>query len=105
MLVAHGAWVNVALPHGFLPNMVGMTPLMTAVDNDDEQSALYLMDHGADVNARSTTGYTPLMYAQLGNVDHPVLTRALIAHGARIADKARDGSDALSLAQEKGNTE
>lgn len=105
MLVEHGARVNVGLPPTFLPNTVGITPLMLSAGSNDERSCLYLLDHGADVNARNSTGYTALMFAQLANRDDPGITKALIAHGARIGDKARDGSDALSLALIKGNTE
>ncbi|HTJ10372.1 MAG TPA: ankyrin repeat domain-containing protein [Dinghuibacter sp.] len=105
LLVEHGARVNVGLPRGFLPNTVGITPLMTAAVSNDLRACEYLLEHGADVNARNATGYTPLMFAQMSNTDNPGVTKTLIARGARIRDKARDGMDALTLAQVKGNTE
>jgi len=105
MLVDNGADVNVTLPTYFFPNLRGMTCLMQAAVADDEQSFYYLLDHGAEVNRKSKTGYTALMYLQLAEVDHPEMTKALLAHGALPLEKARDGSDALALASKKGNTQ
>jgi ankyrin repeat protein len=105
MLVDHGADVNVALPATFLPNTRGLTALMQAAVADDEASFFYLLDHGADVNARCKTGYTALMLAQLAETDHPEITKALLAHGARAADKNPAGDNAITLAAKKGNTE
>ncbi|HEY4336714.1 MAG TPA: ankyrin repeat domain-containing protein [Puia sp.] len=104
MLVDHGANVNVALPESFFPSYRGMTALMEAAFEDDEASFFYLLDHGANVNAKSRTGYTVLMYAQTADTDHPEITKALIAHGARITEKAPGGEDAISLAAKKGKT-
>jgi serine/threonine-protein phosphatase 6 regulatory ankyrin repeat subunit B len=105
MLVDHGANVNVALPPIFLPNSVGLSALMQAALADDEDSFFYLLDHGADVNAKSKTGYTALMCLQLAETDHPSLTKALLAHGARITEKTPAGDDAIGLASKKGNTQ
>ena len=105
MLVDHGADVNVCLPASFLPNFNKVTALMQAAFSDDEESFFYLLDHGADVNAKSKTGYTALMCAQLAETDHPSMTKALIDHGANIGTKSPAGDDAISLAAKKGNTQ
>lgn len=104
MLVGNGANVNVGLPHSFFPNTRGITPLMTAALSDDESSFYYLLDHGADIKARSKSGYTALLYLQLCEADHPEMTKALLAHGADPSDKTRYGEDALILAAKKGNS-
>ncbi len=104
MLIDNGADPNCATPASLLPNIAGMTPLMTAALNDDELSFYYLLDHGANVNARSRTGYTTLMFLQLADIDHPSLTKTLLEHGADPAIKTRNGDDAYSMASQKGNT-
>jgi ankyrin repeat protein len=104
MLIDHGADPNCTIPPTELPNTWGMTPLMMAALNDDEPSFNYLLDHGASVNARSTTGYTTLMCLQLADMDHPALTKALLERGADPAIKTRNGDNAYSMASQKGNT-
>lgn len=104
LLVEHGANVNVGLPNTMLPNLRGMTPLMVAAVGDDERSFFYLLDHGANVNARSATGYTALHCVQLAETDHPDMTRALLNRGADPTQTATDGSSPRSLSANKGNT-
>jgi ankyrin repeat protein len=106
MLIDSGANPNVALPAipAGLPNTWGMTPLMLAALADDERSFYYLLDHGANVNARSATGYTALMYLELAETDHPALTKALLDHGANPHEKDKNGDDAYTMASKKGNT-
>src|SRR5258708_3207275 len=105
MLIEHGANVNVGLPETFFPHYRGLTALMQAAFEDDEVSFFYLLDHGADVNAKSKSGYTALMILQLSETDHPEMTKALIAHGARLTEKTAAGDDAVSLASKKGKTQ
>jgi ankyrin repeat protein len=104
MLVDNGADVNVITPDTFLPDLRGLTPLMLAALNDDEPSFYYLLDHGANVNAKCKKGYTTLMCLQQSETDHPALTQALLEHGALASEKTKGGIDALSLARKKGNT-
>lgn len=104
MLVDNGADVNVTLPDTFLPDLHGLTPLMLAALNDDEPSFYYLLDHGANVNAKCKKGYTALMCLQQAEIDHPALTQALLEHGALASERTKSGIDALSLARKKGNT-
>lgn len=104
MLIDNGANVNVTIPNTFLPDLIGLTPLMTAALNDDEPSFYYILDHGANVNAKCKKGYTTLMCLQQSEMDHPALTQALLEHGALALEKTKAGIDALSLARKKGNT-
>ncbi len=105
MLVDNGANVNVTTPNTFLPDLIGLTPLMSAALNDDEPSCYYLLNHGANVNAKCKKGYTTLMCLQQSQTDHPALTKALLEHGALASEKTKAGIDALSLARKKGNTQ
>ena len=103
MLVDSGARVNITLPSNVFPNLRGMTPLMFAADDDDERSFFYLLDHGADPNAKSVSGYTALMFLQLAETDHPAMTRALLAHGADPKQKDLNGDRPYDMALRKGN--
>ena len=105
MLVDNGANVNVRqwIPFG-LDAFKGMTPLMFAAVTHDKPSFLYLLEHGADANAKNKQGYTPLMLLEQSETDDPEMTLALIKHGAIVSEKAPDGTDALYYAKEKGNT-
>ena len=105
MLVDNGANVNVHqwVPQG-LDAFKGFTPLMFAAVAHDKLSFMYLIDHGADVNAKDKHGETPLILLQQSETDDPEMTLALLKHGARASDKAIDGTDALYYAEEKGNT-
>jgi len=105
MLVENGANVNVN-PSGFRLNAFnGVTPLMYAAWTNNKRAFLYLLEKGADPNAKSTMGYTPLMFLQQADTDDPEMTLALIKHGANVHTKAPDGSDALYFAEKRGNSE
>ena len=105
MLVDNGANVNVRqwIAQG-LDAFKGFTPLMFAAVAHDKPSFLYLLDHGANANASSKQGYTPLMLLEQSETDDPEMTLALINHGANVSIKAPDGTDALYYAKAKGNT-
>jgi uncharacterized protein len=105
MLVDNGANVNVRqwIPFG-LDAFKGMTPLMFAAVGHDKPSFVYLLEHGADPNAKNKQGYTPLMLLEQSETDDPEMTLALIKHGAIVSEKAPDGTDALYYAKGKGNT-
>jgi len=108
MLVDNGANVNVKewTSSGLdaLGAFKGFTPLMFAAWMHDKQSFLYLLEHGANPNATTKQGYTPLMLLEQSETDDPEMTLALIKHGAVVSQKEQDGEDALFYAKEKGNT-
>jgi ankyrin repeat protein len=105
MLVDNGADVNVRvwIPPG-LDAFKGFTPLMFASISNDKPSILYLLDHGANPNARNKNGYTPLMLFEQSDSDDPETTLAFIKHGAVVTEEALDGTDALYYAMKKGST-
>jgi ankyrin repeat protein len=103
-LVDHGAKVNVAPMHLPLDLFNGITPLMFAGVSDDSLSFFYLLDHGADPNAKDKQGHTVLMFVQQAEHEEPEMTKTLLERGANPLEKARDETDALSIAVLKGNT-
>ena len=105
MLVDNGANVNVRqwIPFG-LDALKGFTPLMFAAVANDKPSILYLLEHGADPNARNKQGYTPLMLFVQSDSEDPEMALAFIKHGAIVSQEALDGTDALYYARQKGNT-
>jgi ankyrin repeat protein len=58
--------------------------------------ARMLIDRGADVNAKSSKGVTPLMVAAAH--DNPPVIGVLVQAGADVTAKARDGKTALEIA-------
>ena len=105
MLIDNGANVNVRVwvPFG-LDAFKGFTPLMYASLGNDKPSILYLLEHGADPNARNMQGYTPLMILEQSECDDPEIIEAFIKHGANITQEAPDETDALYYARQKGKT-
>jgi uncharacterized protein len=105
MLVENGANVNVRqwISSG-LDAFKGFTPLLYAALGHDTPSFFYLLEHGADPNAKTFEGYTPLMLLQESETDDPEMTLALIKHGARVSEVAPDGTNALYYAKRRGNT-
>ena len=64
-----------------------------------------LLEKGAEAPLRNDYGYTALMYAAASESNDPELIRALLASGADLNVKAKDGETALKLASRKGRTE
>ena len=97
LLLDQGAEVNAT-------NANGATALMAAVSAEDAEMAKFLIERGADVNAKPNMdgngflwggGRTPLMWAAFrGNEG---LVRLLLAHGAKVNDFTLSGS-ALTMA-------
>lgn len=95
-LISSGADINEK-------NMMGWTPLYTAVRNQQKTIAAFLVDKGADVNAKNNSGQTPLHFAiETGQKD---VAELLIAKGADISAISGRGENALSLAQKRGDKE
>ena len=67
-----------------------MTPLMTAIENDNNGAAWLFIQSGADVNAADIYGVTPLMRAVgKGNTD---IVRELIKKGADVNAATKEGT-------------
>ncbi len=96
LLLARGAEVNTPSR-----NRMSVCPLHSAVAARRLRIASLLIEHGADVNAVQSDGFTPLMgAAQNGQTE---MIELLLARGAR-ADVARaNGQTALDLARESGH--
>jgi uncharacterized protein len=103
LLVARGAKVNVK------EAQQGHTALMRAVAGKHAEVVRTLVEHGADVHARSRGGFTPLLFAsQQGNIES---ARILLAAGARVdeapladVDARRDDTGTLCVSSRGGQT-
>lgn len=98
MLLIHGANPN-------LPDNLGkQTPLHLAAIYGDFKIASLLIHFGADVNARDSSGETPLHSAVWGNIErhklynHIETASLIIQAGADINALTNDGLTPLSLA-------
>jgi ankyrin repeat protein len=90
--------VRILLDAGADPNIAdnkGMTPLIA--NSWNLEIAQMLIAHGANVNARASDGFTPLLNA--GTVE---LTRLLLEHGADPFAKTEQGKTALDWAKQMG---
>jgi len=114
LLIARGALVNATEAER------SQTALMWAVAERHPQIARFLLDHGADVHARTlaprrpartmylfgggppSLSYTPLLFAaRVGDTES---MRVLLDAGADVDDVAGDGLSALALATVRGHT-
>jgi ankyrin repeat protein len=70
------------------------TALMVASREGDFRLAEWLIERGANVNAKTPDGHTALMYASYNRF--PEIVRLLISRGARVNLKSIQGHTALS---------
>jgi len=90
LLVEHGVDVDIR-------GLNGQTPLHTATHNDNLDIIRYLLDAGAEVDARTTyNGSTPLQWATAA--DNKRVVKALIRAGANVCFQNFSGNTALHLA-------
>ena len=95
LLLSHGAVVDVR------ETWRGQTALMWATVEGNTEAAGALLAGGADVHARSTGGFTPLLFAV--RHDQRDTVRALVEAGADIEDTLPSGMSALALATLNAN--
>ena len=100
--------VTAALAQGARTNATdsrGWTPLIYAAKLGHARTALYLIDHGADVNRRTFTeiGSTTLGFATEGN--HIEVVEAMLKHGANVNGRGKNGLTALCFAEGQGQLE
>jgi ankyrin repeat protein len=94
-LIARGAAVNAK------ESWQEQTALMWAVARTQRDVVRVLIELGADVQARSKNGFTPLLFAaREGDIE---IGRLLLKAGANVNDAARDGSNALLVATIRGH--
>ena len=94
-LVERGADVNAMTDYHY-------TVLRLAIGGKNLETVSYLISKGVDVNrACDGVDYMPLMEAASFGV--PDITHLLIAKGARVNARTKNGTDALSLAAENGH--
>ncbi len=96
MLVKKGALINAPST-----NAQKVIPIHAAAAANSLELCAFLLDHGADVNARQQDDFTPLhAAAQNGNVE---LVRLFLRQGAEINVRTISGLSPLQLAMESKN--
>ena len=90
LLLKKSVNVNVAEPFR------GQTALMWASAEGNAGAIDELVEFGAQVKAKSKSGFTPLLFA-VRNA-HADAVKALLKHGANVNDVAPDGTNALNMA-------
>ena len=94
-LLEHGAEINAK------DNRQGDTPLMWAVAQKHSDVARVLIEHKANVSARTKDGFTPLLFAaQQGDADS---AEVLLTAGADINVATPDGDTPLLIASASGH--
>jgi serine/threonine-protein phosphatase 6 regulatory ankyrin repeat subunit B len=102
--VGHAATARVLLAAGADVNarrVDGMAPLALAAESSRQPLIELLLERGADPNARDWKG-NPVLVIEARHVD---AVRALIAHGADVNAKGKDGATALMAAAADGATD
>ncbi|GBG55292.1 hypothetical protein SPFL3102_00718 [Sporomusaceae bacterium FL31] len=98
---------NLFLQAGMSPNSYrisdGFTPLMAAASFGRLEIINFLIEHGADVNAKDKDGQTALMKAVAYN--YPQAAKILLQAGADSSTRDTRGNTASSLAAEKKDPE
>ena len=75
------------------------TPLHIAASGNDLQKVVLLLEKGAELEARDTDGWTPLMFAAAAS-STPEIVALLIEKGADALAKDKEGKKAIDHAQE-----
>jgi uncharacterized protein len=80
------------------------TPLFLAIIQNNPDLVKTMLAKGADVNAKDSTGSTPLMWAAYSEVDDPSILKMLRSAGAEVNVKNSYGESALTWAKRNGET-
>jgi len=91
LLLTHGAKIEAK-------NIIGQTPLFSAVIHNNPEGVKILIEHGANVNVQQDRGWTPLHWA--ANNAYCDVAGVLIKYNAAVAIKSSDGKTPLELALE-----
>jgi len=75
--------------------------LLKAADGGDLEQVELLIDSGADIDARNSLGWTPLMLSA-GDIDSDKTAKFLIMHGADVNAKNKYGLTPLMIAARSG---
>ncbi|EAX72006.1 ankyrin repeat protein, putative [Trichomonas vaginalis G3] len=81
----------------------GITALHYAAINNSQETAKFLISHGANINEKAEKGKTALHYAAINNSQETA--KILISHGANINEKDDEGRTALHYAAIKNSQE
>src|SRR5215204_4653240 len=84
-------------------DLTGLTPLMGAAIGGHAATARLLLEHYARPNAATVDGMTALMYASMFR--HRAACITLIAAGASVVARDRDGVSAADRARQHGDLE
>ncbi len=80
------------------------TALLIAAATGNPTLVKFLLDRGADINAKDMRGMTPLMMAASSETQNAETIRILLARGADPNWKANDGQSAISWAEKWGDS-
>jgi ankyrin repeat protein len=81
-----------------------LAPLVLIAPEDDGRTIRPLIERGADVNQKDGAGRSVLMRLAAGDTAPVEVVEALLARGADVNVTSKDGTTALGLARQRGNT-